>query len=174
MDVGTDSLNVQTLVANITLTVESMVKSHLRVEFDRISKHIGSTYNLDPDEVFSKICSLASVEPETVPVEKKKKVAKAPTTTEPLALCTMRTKAGTACKYRRVAGEGETMCKKHKNLHEESAREALRVEALPTEEQAWFNDKATFTTAHCPSYDEAPFEMDPDIVDDTQVYITDE
>lgn len=173
MNIGTDPLNVNTLVDNITNTVDSLVKSHLRFEFERIAKHIACTYKLNADEVFHEICSMTSLEPKPISVEKPKK-AKASTSTDVPAMCTMKTKAGTACKYKRVAGDGETMCKKHKHMHDESVREAIRIDALPTEEQAWFNDKANFTTSHCPLYKDAPFEMDPDIVDDSQAFVTDE
>lgn len=168
MDIGTDSINVNTLVNNIMATVDTMVKDHLRTEFERIAKNIGCTYNLNPDEVLSTICTMTAVEKT---MENKKK-AKNTTPTPSVAVCVMKTKAGTPCKYKRVSGDGETMCKKHKNMLVE--QQPIQVAALPTEEQAWFNDKAVYTTSHCPRYDDAPFEMDPDIVDDSQAYVVDE
>ena len=90
----------------------------------------------------------------------------------------MNTKAGSPCKYKRLPGVA--VCKKHQTMHEATVKEAARIDALPTEEQAWFADKAQYTESHYPSYKASNMEMDEDIIDDSHVdkpgssYITDE
>ena len=174
-----NSLDVKGLVAKISVEVETLVHMHLKDQFKNIAVHIANVYNLPSDEVLDKICEMASIEPPptTSIVQTPKKRVKTNDGVVPtILLCAMNTKAGSPCKYKRLPGV--TMCKKHQTMEDASVKEAIRIEALPTEEQAWFTDKEKYTESHYPIYNASNVEMDEDIIDDGQCgsssYVTDE
>jgi hypothetical protein len=184
-NVPTDSLDVKGLLAKISIEVETLVHTHLKDRFKNIAVHIANVYDLPPDDVLEKICAmtatdLPSSDSTSTSVKKRAKPNDGAVATPTSLLCSMNTKAGSPCKYKRLPGVA--VCKKHQTMHEAAVKEAVRIDALPTEEQAWFADKAQYTESHYPAYKASNMEMDEDIIDDSHVgdqpgsssYVTDE
>ena len=111
MPTSTFNLNIDKLLNDISTQISSMVKNHVEEKLKSVSIHIANVYNLNEEQVWETIQSKFSSLQTNVESPVRRQPKKIITENE---MCCMSTKAGTPCKYRRM--DGETVCKKHKNM----------------------------------------------------------
>jgi len=109
MSTTTINLNMDKLLNDITTQVSSMVKNHVEEQLKNVSIHIANVYKLNQEDVWDTIQSKMSLLENNVESVVRRQPKKIINETE---MCSMSTKAGTPCKYRRL--DGDTVCKKHK------------------------------------------------------------
>lgn len=173
---------MDTLLSNINDRVNVMVKEYVNEVLQRVSV----AHNIPIDQLKK---HLESNEP--TPFVKKIN----PVVESDSVLCSMKTKSGTQCKYKSMSGMD--VCKKHHKLqHEAPLKPKKPIELkkratkppvvvpvttsqLPSEEQSWFDEAATYEQSYYPDPPNNVFmaSQDSQIVDDTQgesAYVLDE
>jgi len=173
------NMQMDTLIAQIQDKVSEIVTTHMNEQVKNLAIHIANVYDLDKEEVFGKVVTFLNNSSddttvpeipqlplnEITPIVHRGKQKVVVTTTE---LCEKQTKAGAPCKYKRLGGE--TMCKKHKNMDVAKTCDSN----LPHDEKAWFDEKSTYCKSYFPVYQNSQLELDKDIIDDSQDYVTTE